>query len=358
MNDNKCSSCGRGELPIEQTLCDSCREYGFMDPTPKSITQCEKCNFCHNGTCTFLEDGSGVRIDSVAETYNLHYPPTVPETNISSFLDNRISWVRNELEKPLTPYASNNMQWLLNHLMTIKEGKSIEDFECKYINETYAIPNPHKKSDSEELPPCGEGDDQFFKRFDEDPDDCDCYPNHSEECEYYDKDKPDPSKECICQHRVDENCPAISPVEKSNDDELHVKPNCECSGGSCESYTVWGEMPLRSTTVADECYTVCNDCHERNCVCHDESALSHTAVASALCRDCFERDCICKSCDEPVKCAAPFQHRQFEKFEDDPKEHNMVIASLIETYSKGLAGSGLPPLNILYINHILAGLRR
>ena len=43
-------------------------------------------------------------------------------------LNNRIEWVRMQLDKGLEPEQSIDMQWLLNHLITIQEGKNIYHF--------------------------------------------------------------------------------------------------------------------------------------------------------------------------------------------------------------------------------------
>jgi hypothetical protein len=47
------------------------------------------------------------------------------EKSITSTLNKRIEWVRNELDRPLTPDVSNNFQWLLNHLISIRDSEVI-----------------------------------------------------------------------------------------------------------------------------------------------------------------------------------------------------------------------------------------
>lgn len=47
---------------------------------------------------------------------------------IQDVLTARIKWVREELDKTITTEQSTNFQWLLQHLISINEGKFIEDF--------------------------------------------------------------------------------------------------------------------------------------------------------------------------------------------------------------------------------------
>lgn len=72
-------------------------------------------------------------------------------TDISDTLDKRIVWVREQMkELSQTDQESVDFQWLLNHLITIRDGSDMHDFVCSSeshedcgCEKSTILPKPH-----------------------------------------------------------------------------------------------------------------------------------------------------------------------------------------------------------------------